>query len=420
MQNRLPGLGQGLASIGEAIAAWRQEKEQDAQKQGRFNMLDSLLAEDPAAPMGQPDPHAPLRKFIRGLDEKGRSALVASSAFDTILQKALLGGNTGKQVQALAGDTYAQQMGLPDPGRFKDYVVKYDSSTGDANWLYQPKDGTGSDAEAPFMKSIDVGGETVTYQWDKQARQWGEVARAPRWQPKEASDNLGMSQPMALKTKARDPVTGEMVERTSTFEFVPRKGGGGFVRAGPPLMESEERTPLPKAEAGAVQGAREGIRLVKELRSLLFQGPKGDQLNEGALMSKALGLPGAIAPEGASIEPKVLQAVDPYVRATTGAALNQQELENARTMFVPSFGEGKELVRDKLDRLERFLAGDLGLMGMVAVPGSPLSSWVATHPGEGAQVGAGAKAPEISTKEQYDKLKSGDPFVWNGKRGVKP
>lgn len=415
---RIPLDGFSSALTG-AVNNWVLAGKLKEQEAGKLNMLDSLLAEDPNALPGQPDPNARLRKYIQGLDAKGRAALVSSDAFGTILQKALTAKEEGKRVQALSGDTYARQMGLPDPERFKDYVVKHDTSTGDANWLYQPKEGTDA-SEAPVMKSIDVGDETVTYQWDKKARQWGEVARAPRWQPKEASDNLGMSQPMALKTKARDPVTGEMVERTSTFEFVPRKGGGGFVRAGPPLMESEERTPLPKAEAGAVQGAREGIRLVKELRSLLFQGPNGDQLNEGALVSKALGLPGAIAPEGASIEPKVLQAVDPYVRATTGAALNQQELENARTMFVPSFGDGKELVRDKLDRLERFLAGDLGLMGMVAVPGSPLSSWVATHPGEGAQVGAGAKAPEISTKEQYDKLKSGDPFVWNGKRGVKP
>ncbi len=82
------------------------------------------------------------------------------------------------------------------------------------------------------------------------------------------------------------------------------------------------------------------------------------------------GAPGIAVPEGALVNQRILQAMDPYVRATTGAALNEQELKNANQMFAPGVGDSEAQVRDKLDRLRQFLSGNLSLMGMVLQPGS--------------------------------------------------
>lgn len=382
---------------------------------------ESMQANAPGAPELMPGVQSQLAANPFESEENMLSFLKQRGSLDAALKSGRLGDilaltrgkarEDGEQWETLSGGALKKYGLSADTGTWQ-----RNKKTGYFQNLVRPTAEEG--AEAPTMRAVDSGDETVTYQWNAGSKKWDEIARAPRWQPSKPGEEFGMSQPVTITSKGRDPITGADTESSEVLEFVSRRGGGGFITQ--KLAESEKSTPLSKPEAGAVAGAREGVRIVGELRELLLpsKGPNKGKLNTGALASKAIGLPGVVAPEGASIMPKVLQAIDPYVRLTTGAALNEQELANAETMFVPSIKDNKELVQDKLSRLERFLSGDLALMGMVSAPGSAVSQWVASQGGDEKK--KAASVPKISGKAEYDKLKSGDPFEWNGKRGIKP
>lgn len=412
-------LGAGIESLGSSIAGLITARKQYAAQQDAAaqdsKLWDALVQPDESGKMvGERLSEAPNKPLavLKWMQDIGVKP--SPERLTQLLTMVTPPAGDGPHVQALPAEDYFKRMGLSTPEALKGAIVKLDTKSGNADFLYKPE--APKEQGAPTQRVIDLpGGQQKRQEWV--GGQWQDVGGPiERWQPQQPQSEYGMSAPVTRTVKGRDPVTGATIERTETLEFVPKKGGGGFMSAvpGPAVTESSE--PMAKAEAGSVQGAREGIKIVGELRGLLF---KGGKLNTGALASKAMGLPGAVAPEGASIEPKILQAIDPYVRLTTGAALNEQELKNAHTMFVPSVTDGDKLVKDKLDRLERFLSGDLSLMGMVAQPGSQVSSWVGSQSGGAAQPKAAA-VPTISTKEQYDKLKSGEAFIWNGRRGVKP
>lgn len=451
------GIGAGLAGAGTSIAGaitqWKEQQREQQQQELRAKFFSSLLgggqAEAPimgmdaqggmtktgptVAPTGG---NTGLKKLFGDMDPKDLAQLFGSESFTPqgLMQLIKLGDMMNPQAGGGPSLITGEEMERNSPGRFKGlkgYIFQQ-GEDGKMSALVTPErpfslapgsilteaDGTPI-AKAPErvqVQGVSPGGQLVLIDPNDRT---GTLLYASPPTPKDPSDNLGMSRLVDRTRKSRDPVTGEMVETTDKLEFVPQKGGGGFLRATPILTE-EKREPLSKPEAGAVQGARQGLQIVKEVRELLLptKGADAGKLNTKALASKALGLPGAVAPEGASITPKILQAIDPYVRLTTGAALNEQELANANRMFVPSITDGKELVQDKLNRLEQFLSGDLNLMGMVAAPGSPVASWVwqknagggsaapATAPSAPA---AAQAAPQRGEVQSGYRFKGGDP-----------
>lgn len=447
------GIGQGIAGAGNSIAGaitqWKEEQKLQEQQALREKFFASLLGGGKTEPaimgmdaqgaMSKTGPvltggggNTGLQKLFGGMAPKELAQMFGSESFTPagLAQLMKLGQMMDPQASSGPSLITGEELERNAPGRFKGlkgYIFQQ-GEDGKMSALVSPERPfalapgsilTTADGE-PIAKApervqvqgVSPGGQLVLIDPNDRT---GTLLYASPAAPKDAGDDLGMSRPIERTTKRRDPVTGEMVAQTDTYEFVPRKGGGGFVRGSAPLMSEETREPLTKPEAGAVQGARQGLQIVKEVRELLL--PNG-KLNTGALASKALGLPGAVAPEGASITPKILQAIDPYVRLTTGAALNEQELGNANRMFVPSITDGKELVQDKLNRLEQFLSGDLNLMGMIAAPGSPVASWVwqknagggsaapATAPSAPA---AAQAAPQRGEVQSGYRFKGGDP-----------
>lgn len=463
------GIGQGLAGAGQSIAGaitqWQEQQREQQQQELRAKFFSSLLgggqAEAPIMGMdaqGGMTKTGPtvqsgggntgLKKLFGGMDPKDLAQLFGSESFTPqgLMQLIKLGDMMNPQAGSSGpGLITGEELMRTSPGRFggrqglKGYIFQQDPESGKLSALVTPErpfalapgsilttadgDPIAKAPERVQVQGVSPGGQLILIDPNDKT---GTLLYASPPAPKDAGDDLGMSRPIERTRKARDPVTGEMVETTDTFEFVPRKGGGGFIRGNSPLMQEEKREPLTKPEAGAVQGARQGLQIVKEVRELLLptKGKDAGKLNTGALASKAIGLPGAVAPEGASITPKILQAIDPYVRLTTGAALNEQELANANRMFVPSITDGKELVQDKLNRLEQFLSGDLNLMGMIAAPGSPVASWVwqknagggsgaaaapAAAPSAPAAPPSAPAAPQRGEVQSGYRFKGGDP-----------
>jgi len=119
----IPNLGLGLASIGDAIGAWRQAGKQRELEQGRMSLLDALAAPPAGADPSQPDAGAPLRNLLQRLDTKGRAALLASDSFDKLLQGALSSKIGGAGYQHLAGSQAAQFLGV-DPKDFEGGVIQ--------------------------------------------------------------------------------------------------------------------------------------------------------------------------------------------------------------------------------------------------------------------------------------------------------
>jgi len=184
---------------------------------------------------------------------------------------------------------------------------------------------------------------------------------------------------LPIQTQERNPDTGEMMTTTNYMAGMKPKGGTPYAvpLAGAP--QAVKSKPLGMAEAGRIQGTRQGAEIVDQIEQQVF--PNG-QLDRGVLAGATAarhGAPGIAVPEGALVNQRILQAMDPYVRATTGAALNEQELKNANQMFAPSVGDSEAQVRDKLDRLRQFLSGNLSLMGVVLQPGSQAFQGLLSH-----------------------------------------
>jgi len=175
---------------------------------------------------------------------------------------------------------------------------------------------------------------------------------------------------LPIQTQERNPDTGELTTTTSYMAGIKPKGGAPYAAPLAGAPQAVKTKPLGMAEAGRIQGTRQGAEIVDQIEQQVF--PNG-QLDRGVLAGATAahhGAPGIAVPEGALVNQRILQAMDPYVRATTGAALNEQELKNANQMFAPGIGDSEAQVRDKLSRLRDFLNGNLSLMGMVLQPGS--------------------------------------------------
>lgn len=63
--------------------------------------------------------------------------------------------------------------------------------------------------EAPATRTVQIGGETVTQQWNPSTRQFEEIGRAPRWQPQAQSSNRAIRED--ANGRARYVDSGELV-----------------------------------------------------------------------------------------------------------------------------------------------------------------------------------------------------------------
>lgn len=443
----------GSDTVAQAISPVSGGRTQVAQNE---TTTASDAATDPVAggsvPQQMPQPgggqgQGPMnfRELTRGMTPKEMSALFAPMLSSAQGLKFLMGegqDSQGRFSLVKGEDVAASLPGSPD---MKGYVFQRDPESGKLSTLISPErpfsvspgsylytaDGQ-QITKAPEnlkIQSVSEGGSLVLVNPnDKTATQI--YSRPP------GAPDINV-QSHAYQVEGRDPNTGETVTR-EVFQPTYSTKQGAY-QVGAPQVVSESRKPMQMADAARVTAAREGIRITDELRNLVLKTDKSTgetEVNRAALVSAKLGLPGVVAPEGAQIAPKVLQAIDPYVRITTGAQLNEQEVKNAQIMFTPGAGDSKAVIEDKFNRLQRFLSGDLSLMGMIADPGSPLSNYVHSQsaqtagqsgaaPAESGQgtpgappAGAGkpgaasTRPTQVTSKAEYDALPSGATFTF--------
>lgn len=149
-----------------------------------------------------------------------------------------------------------------------------------------------------------------------------------------------------------------------TYQEVGDPGGAKRKIAVPkPQAGLEFATEPPKgsnsSEAGRIQLAQSGIAAYQELKNIIID-PKTGKSNWGALAA-SIG-PGIPWTKGRQIKGLIMRATDTIVRAATGAALNQQELEDYAIMYSSSIFDNEDTVQSKMAGLERFLNGYLNKM----------------------------------------------------------
>lgn len=153
--------------------------------------------------------------------------------------------------------------------------------------------------------------------------------------------------------------------RPFKYEQSTEPGGGIVQKVVPqsPLPGEEVRTGPPKganaAEAGRMQLAQSGLDAHKQLENLIFDAKTGKS-NWGTLAAN-IG-PGVPWTEGKQIKGLIMRSADAIIRAATGAALNQQELEGYAEMYGPSVFDNEATIQSKMKGLRTFLNGYLEKM----------------------------------------------------------
>jgi len=286
-EERLPGLAEAGESIGGAIAEWggvirkRRDEEDDSK------LFDALLQPDnsgrPAGETLSEAPNKPLAmlKFMKDVGVKP-----TPERFAQMMTLITVPAGEGPSVKVMPGDEYASQMGIPEPGRFKGYVVKHNTKSGGADWLYQPKEQQPEEpAEAPVMRSVDQGGESITYQWDAGSKQWKEFARAQRWQPDKPGegpdqfDTLSAAEKAAIEQAAgmqpgsladvavqRNRVTGRLHNLPGQLDALSRllMGGAGPAPAG--ALDEDEEKPAKRSTVPKVAASPKGSGLADRFK----------------------------------------------------------------------------------------------------------------------------------------------------------
>lgn len=122
-----------------------------------------------------------------------------------------------------------------------------------------------------------------------------------------------------------------------------------------------EPPPLPAAEvAGRLVMAMNGLRYIKEVEDMLLD-PKTGKANRAVILS--MNAPGGGIGEGRRLYPIFKDYADARVRISTGAAINAQEEEYYRSMYLPGMLDATtmsdaaltRLVKDKMKRAKEFL-----------------------------------------------------------------
>lgn len=215
-QQQIPNLDTGLTSVGNALAAWGQRRQQQKQNTDINSAVQGLLAPDesgqteadklsaaknPAlATLGWMQQNDFLDTF---LDPKRQPALA-------IVLSAVTPPVSGKTVDTMTGDEWASKNGLPNPERFKGFVVQQDAK-GHSDWVYKPQEE--KPAEAPKTRTIIRGDQQINQEFTNGA--WHDVGSGPRWEGKEPPnpvDTLTAEEKAALEQASGMPA-GSLADR---------------------------------------------------------------------------------------------------------------------------------------------------------------------------------------------------------------
>jgi len=125
-------------------------------------------------------------------------------------------------------------------------------------------------------------------------------------------------------------------------------------------IKKENKKGLTPENAAKLGGARRGLANVKEIRKIFFD--KEGQLNELDVFNANFTLnpfggesAGLIGTEGRRGKALLFNAINAQLRAESGAAVPETEVERAMLRFAPAIGDSDRTARDKLGELEKLL-----------------------------------------------------------------
>ena len=162
-------------------------------------------------------------------------------------------------------------------------------------------------------------------------------------------------------------------------------------------------------QAAKTQMVAQGVADLDSARKILFD--EDGNLNRSVIaQSNIPGLGGAVpGTQGVLLRSLLWNAVNAQLRAESGAAVPEPEVDRAVERFLPSPFDTPETAKAKIDRLQGLLSGTLQASGRTPAP------TVATEPpaaeetlSTGALEAAEPAAP--TTQEEFDALPSGAVF----------
>jgi len=162
-----------------------------------------------------------------------------------------------------------------------------------------------------------------------------------------------------------DPVTGEPI-------------GGPLGVTDVPDADAGDAGGFKANEAAKIQLLRGGVAALNDAKAVLFD--EQGKINRSAVFGSQgfLGIGGTPGSAGRTMRQGILEAVEAKLRAESGAAVPQTEVQRAAERFFPSPADSDEAIRLKVQRLEKFLRGTLELI-------DPTGQRVGLRRPEGAQ-----------------------------------
>jgi hypothetical protein len=158
---------------------------------------------------------------------------------------------------------------------------------------------------------------------------------------------------------------------------------------------------LPKLtpeQAEKVMNSQSGMDAVGLIEKNLFD--KGGHLKYDELAKSTTNLPWT---SGRTLTAYIKQALDPIVRARTGAAIKDEEMPFYEQQFIPSVKDSEETAKAKLQRLKEYFGGTLDLVD----PQGKLRARIKKQPAVAAPTAPAM--PEGKSFEAYQKWKRANP-----------
>lgn len=213
----------------------------------------------------------------------------------------------------------------------------------------------------PHVQPISAGGQTVLRETNPNAPGYSAEPIQHTATPEGLAADARAKDAAALAGRHYDADRGVVVN-TQTATTTPVADQAG-VPIGPKA--------LPPQQAAQAQMMIQGRQDVKRAKDLLID--KDGAVNRGVLAdAQTWGVPGIAAlqvngvpfSQGKDLRSYMMNAVEGKLRLESGAAVPEQEVLRIAQRFIPAMTDSDATIKQKLDRLDEFMAGTLSLSKM--------------------------------------------------------
>lgn len=163
------------------------------------------------------------------------------------------------------------------------------------------------------------------------------------------------------------------------------------------------------ADAAKTELLNQGIADMAEFKELIMPGGKVNrEIIAGMSVPGMAGVPGTDSRIAYSL---VYNAVEAKLRAESGAAVPETEVQRMAARFIPSPLDSDEAITSKVRRLEAFLRGSFGRIKGAGEPSTPKQPTPKKEAKKGAGSGTREDPYRIKGDDGYDMLKRGEFFM---------